>query len=435
MPNRSFEPYVCLPYLHLLHEQPVGMGPIRFYPATKYDEFVSGEVQGEIIGYLESSGAAPRGSCIFVDPEVPKGLLPEMLVDAVYLLYFAANYQDLYYSVKPPGFEPLTHYLPTPPDTIKDPKSREELKSLNLKDKHVIEVTFQENVMSEALGRILLCAYTECRDLDNNECRRIIRSIRYFIHCFHDKFRNLLGTGDPIDSKLFEPEDFLFLVTAFETLYDIDKTHSEPDFKQKLRPVIHLKFGTPMETIWKWIDGFYRIEEELIHEGTLPDPIFRENQNFEIPYLSFAVKLFIYSIYHKLYGMGLVPATRQAEFMPLVFEGIDRSETLGFLWPETEILKKISILLMQLTHGKVRQETLLDVSMLSLIYRNILKYHENRQNGGDIQFIPTPKNELQPIVEAIENYSDEEFEHEGKTVHVQDLFPDGFLDQIQRRVA
>lgn len=435
MSKRCFQPYVCLPYLYLTKEQPLGMGPIRFYPTTKFDDYVSNHEQDEMKSYLQSAQASGRGSCIFVDPEVPKDLLPEMLIDAVYLLYFAATYQDLYYNAKPPKFEPLTQYLPTPPDKMKDPKTRESLQALHLLDSQVIEVAFTENLMSQALGRILLCAYTECQDLHHGDCRRIIRSIRYFIHCFHDKFRNLLGTGDPIESKLFEPENFLFLVTAFETLYDIDKTNSEPDFKQKLRPVIHLKFGTPMETIWKWIDGFYQIEEELVHEGTLPDPMFRENVNFEIPYLSFAIKLFIYSIYYRLYNMGLVPATKTADFMPLIFEGIDREETLGFLWSETELLKKISILIMQLTHGKVRQETLLDVSMLSLIYRNILKYYENRDEVGEIRFIPTPKDELRNIVEAIENYSDEEFEHEGQVVHIQELFPEGFLDQIHQRVA
>ncbi|NGX57709.1 MAG: hypothetical protein K940chlam3_00603 [Chlamydiae bacterium] len=433
MQNDPYKMYICLPYLYLTEENPLGLGPIRFYPSSKFDDYVSQDEQKEIEEYLRESPSINKGTSICVHPDIREESIPELLIDAVYVLYFAATYEKLYHNYEPPRFGPLTQIVPASESVVKNPANRESLKSLDLKESHILEISIQDDVMLKAMGEVLNGAFLEDHKLDQVECRRIIRSIRYFIHCFHDKFRDLLGSGFLMGHKHFEPEDFLFLVTAFETLFNINPEIPNSDFKQKLRPIIHLKFGKPLEIIWKWIDGFYAIKNEVVHEGTLPDGTFRENHNFEVPYISFAIKLFIYSIYHKLFKMDLLPAHVTESYRPIAFHGIEREEVILFLWPEKELLKKISILIMQLTHGKVTDETVADVSMLAHVYQHMLRYHKSLQDP--IKFIPTSKEELKKVVVAIENLSDDDFEYEGKKVHVQELMPEGFLDVLNRRVA
>ncbi len=435
MPGRPYRPYLCLPYLILKEPKPLGLGPIRFYPSSHFDHGIDEDAREEMRKYLNHSPDANRGTSVCVDPDIPKECVADLIVDAVYLLYFSSTYKDLYHNAKPPELGSLTQYVPTSPEKTKDPANIQSLKALQLPLRERMEISLTESAMSEALGQLLSSSYQELGPCNPCESRRIIRSIRYFIHCFHDKFRNLLGSGSDVVDELFEPEDFLFLMTAFETLFDLDRDHPVSDLKQKLRPVIHLKFGRPMETIWKWVDGFFKIKGEIVHQGTFPDAIFRDNQSFEIPYLTFAMKLFIYSVYHRLYHMELLPGTAGESFMPLAFEGIEREEVITFLWPEAELLKKISILLMGLTHGKVNTESLLDVSMLALIYQNTLKYHAEECGVNGIHFIATPKEQLSPIIDAIENHAEEHFEFEGKVIHARELFPEGFLEQIHHRVA
>lgn len=425
--------YVCLPHLYLSQGRPLGMGPIRFYPSNTLDDFLSRDDQSEVQNYLETSPEVNRGTRVCVHPDIAEEDIPELLIDAVYTLYFSAAYERIFHNDKPPKLQPFTEFVPASESAAKDPSNVESLKALDLKKNQKLEITIENDLMMNALGEVLFSAYLSEKNLDQNQCRRIIRAIRYFIHCFHDKFRDLLGSEFLSDHRHFEPEEFLFLVTAFETLFDISPDNPNSDFKQKLRPVIHLKFGKPLETTWKWIDGFYRIKNEIVHKGNLPDVTFKENLNFEIPYISFATKLFIYSIYYDLYIMNLLPAHISEQHRPIAFHGIEREEVICFLWPEKELLKKISILMIQLAHGRIRDESITDVNMLAHIYQHMLRYYEN--SFKPITFIPTEKEEIDRLVEAIENLSEETFEYEGKRVAIFELMPEGFMELLERRVA
>jgi hypothetical protein len=428
-----YKMYACLPYLNLQNDTPIGMGPIRFYPSSVFDDYIGKSEREEIKSYFENAPAINRGTCLCVHPSVKDDEIPELLVDALYMLYFSATYDELYHNKNPPHFDALTKFVPAGGNLA----GMKNLESLQVKDSQVMSVDINDNLMSGALGELLKRCYLpadqDSSGQDVNEDHRIIRAIRYFIHCFYEKFENLLGTGIHLKEKIYEPEDFLFLIAAFETLFDLDPDYPNTDLKQKLRPILHVKFGTPLETIWKWIDGFFEIKNQSIHQGNLPEDIFRANGNFEISYFKFATKLFIYSTYYKLYLMNLLPAEKSKPYIPIKFKGIEREEVIAFLWPETKILRRISTILMQITHGKADEEYLHDLNMLARIYKQILSYYSDCP--ASIQFNPADKNDLKNYVEAIVNLADEAIEIEGKPVHLHDLMPDEFISAIEKRVA
>lgn len=435
--EKQYKMYVCLPYLNLEEDKPIDLGPIRFYPSTSFDEFVHGSGKSEIKTYLQQAPDIKRGACICIHPSVPEEDIPELLVDAIYLLYFGATYQEMFQGKRAPLFSPLTKFVPAGEADVKNQKSIDSLKSLKVNHSQVVRIGAVDHKLCNGLGKLLDKSYLSNShnsiEESQNESRRIIRAVRYFIHCFYEKFENLLGTGIHLKEKVYEPEDFLFLVAAFETLFDLHPDHPNSDLKQKLRPILHVKFGTPLETIWKWIDGFFEIKELSVHEGSLPEGIFKANESFEIPYFAFAVKLFIYSVYFHLYQLGLVPAEKSEKYTPIKFPTIKREEVALFLWPEATLLRKISIILMQITHGRATSEYLFDLSMLANTYQQMLKY--SSECPPNIQFKPIKKSDLKPIVEAIVNLSDEKIQVEDKTIYLQDFLPEGFLSTIEKRIA
>ncbi len=269
--KKPYKMYACLPYLSLQSKKPIGMGPIRFYPSAVSDDFIGHSEQEEMKAYFHLKPEINHGTCICVHPGINEDEIPELLVDALYLLYFAATYQPLYHNDRPPQFDAMTKFVPAIKRETSNPESINLLKALNVNQSQIVSVTISDYLMSDALGQLLSRSYLPAERQspgeDPNQSRRIIRSIRYFLHCFYEKFENLLGSGVRFKEKIYEPEDFLFLVTAFETLFDLDPNHPGADLKQKLRPVLHVKFGPPLETIWKWIDGFFEIKTAINTPG------------------------------------------------------------------------------------------------------------------------------------------------------------------------
>jgi len=413
--SKGYKPFVCLPFLYLDLSEPIVMGPIRFSPSDR-------------IG----------GATVSIHPSIRDETRFELLIDSLYLLYFASTFIDLYHTIKPPHFEAFTKIIP-----VRQKPSEEELEkidSISSIEENLYHLVYINSNMQKGLGEALNLVYLKGKTEENEkrygEMKRLIRSIRYFIHCFYEKFQNLVEKGLDFSPHLYEPEDALFLYTAFESLFDIDPLQAPADFKQKLRPVLQLKFGKPIEVIWKWVDGFYAMKNHLVHTGEVANPLFLDNENFSVPYLVFAVKLFIYSVYYKLTINRMIAEKRDGAYAPWAFKGVEREEVVGMLWPEAEILKKIALLIMQVEQGKISEEYLVELKMLGKIYIHTLKtYYFRKDKGEDIAFIPAANQNIENFVEAILSRSGDEVEIDGTIIHISDLYPDELIPCLQKRVA
>jgi len=413
--EKNYKLYVCLPFLHLDMDEPITMGPIRFFPSDR-------------IG----------GATVSLHPSIPDEKKNELLLDGLHLLYFSATYVDIFHSIKPPLFEAFTQLMPIPKKPSKE--EIDKIESYSSMKEQVYHLSEIESQMCKGLGAALELIYLNQEAADNEErileIRRMIRAIRYFVHCFYDKFKILSNKGIRFSNKLYEPEEALILSTAFESLFNINPREPAPDLKQKLRPILQLKFGKPVEIIWKWIDGFYDMKTKVIHTGEIPRQMFRENESFTVPFLSFAVKLFIYSIYYKLTTHRLIEGRQRNIYYPHEFSSIEREEVISFLWPEENLLKKISILVLQIEQGKTSEEYLSDLTMLGNIYIHMMKnFYFTHSAADDIDFIPTPKETIEPFIEAILGHSIEKVRVNGQERELMELYPEGLIHCLQKRAA
>ncbi|MCE2982850.1 MAG: hypothetical protein LW832_04700 [Parachlamydia sp.] len=205
--------------------------------------------------------------------------------------------------------------------------------------------------------------------------------------------------GMHFSDDLFEPEDVIFLASSFEALFDIDDKHMASDFKQKLRPLLHLKFAKPLEIFWKWVDDFYDSRRKILHGGPLPDPQFKLNPNFDISHLLIGIKLFIYSVYYNLHLYGLIKSTHEDAYSPPDFKWIHPEEVLLFFWTEESLLKKIIICLDESRANN--EENLADLHALMNLFSSMMERYFLRPEQDGILFIPTPLPAIQSMGEKI----------------------------------
>ena len=136
----------------------------------------------------------------------------------------------------------------------------------------------------------------------------------------------------------------IFIASSFEALFDINDKQAAADFKHKLRPLLHLKYGKPVELFWKWVDDFYEVKRHIVHGGDhILDPFFRYNPNFEISHILIGIKLFVYSVYYTLFQYRLLHSIHEDPFTPPDFKWIHPEEILLFFWTESFLLHKLSL--------------------------------------------------------------------------------------------
>ena len=426
--HQSFELYACLPFLELPHESTIEMGPVVFWPASRYREFVEEKDQNSFLDYLESIGQIKAflhegdekwintvkltlnaTTCISISSSLPSNLREFVLIDSLYLFYFSCTFSSLYYGNEIPSFNTFQKIVPASLEFIKIKSNWENL---------FINESYRENTVCIAAIDEEIChgfglALTHIYFPDLTESiseiqsyKRLVRSIRYFIDRFFPRFLNVLGNGLNFSEGLFEPEDVIFLATSFEVLFDVNEKEPVSDLKHKLRPFLHLKYGGPLEVFWKWIDDFYRIKKDLIHGDTVLDPVFQLNPNFKVSHLLIGIKLFIYSICYSLYKSNLLSSTHFDLFTPPDFKWIHPEEILLFFWTEENLLNKINLFIEKAL--KEDSEALLaEIYQLTSVFVSIFERYYLEENPPGISFIPT---------------SSEEFKVQGKNI----------LDQLKR---
>jgi len=385
--------YACLPFVEIAHEAIIQMGPVSFWPASSHAQFRS---------YLDTIHAPSATTCISIAGEVPADQREFLLIDALYLLYFTCTFRNLYNGTEILPFEPFRKMIPGSLEFIEDPSNWKSLE-INAKDRNdaiCLHLFYPE--LCQAFGSMLTSIYTTPET--NEGYKRMIRSIRYLVDRFFPRFVNLLGQGLAFSEALFEPEDIIYLASAFESLFNIDEKDPVSDLKHKLRPLLHLKYSKPLELFWKWVHDFYNVKKSIIHGGTNPDPLFRGNPNFEVSHVLIATKLFIYSVYSMLFKFHLLESKTSDPYTPPDFRWIHPEEVLLFFWTEVSLLRKMHLFIPQFISEPDRQNELhSDVIFLTHLFTSMQERFYQKEAIAGVRFIPTPEQQIEGFITHILN--------------------------------
>ncbi len=415
----SYKLHACLPFVELASETVIRLGPVIFWSASNAKDLLNSDDNIHFQHYIHSIAQikARRGeeasdfvdtvrlnpegtTCISIHKDIPAEEQEFVLIEALYLVYFACFFRNLYFGNEVVSFNSLRKIIPASSEfiAVKD----------NWKDLHIKEASREEILcihaadpeIFSALGQALANVFLPSACIDSQviqESKKIIRSIRYFIDRFFQRFVNLFEKGLTFPEELFEAEDLIFLSTSFETLFNIDEKSPAADFKHKLRPLLHLKYGSPVEVFWKWVDDFYDVRHRLILGDTILNPMFYVNPNFEISHLSLGIKLFVYSVCYKLCRYQLMKSFHQDQYTPPDFKWIHPEETLIFFWTEANLLRKLSLFILQVQQTEQLQqksELYAEIGLLSKLFVKFFEDYYERKYETTIRYIPIPLHEL-----------------------------------------
>jgi hypothetical protein len=408
----NYQLYACLPFIELAKESCIQLGAVIFWPASKYSSYLHPNEHQIFQDYIQSIGqikakagkeqtkwidtvklSPEETTCISISNQIPLSERDIILVDAIYLFYFACTFKDLYYGNEVPSFNAFRKIIPCSLDFI---SAKQNWENLNIHENYREEtvcIHLLDPEICQGLGELLLTIYTSSNEelITIQAYKRIVRSIRYLVDRFFQRFVNLFDQELEFSEHLFEPEDIIFLASSFEALFDLNDKNMTADFKHKLRPLLHLKFSKPLELFWKWVDDFYEVKRKIIHTGDSPDPFFRFNPNFEISHTLIGMKLFIYSVYYMLSHYQLLnsPHSKNA-FTPPDFKWIHPEEVLMFFWTEANLLNKLNVYSKQFEEGSIEQELQADIYLLSSLFVSMHDRYYLRPHFNKIQFIPAP---------------------------------------------
>lgn len=417
MHSMKYELYACLPFVELKVPD-VAMGPVHFWPVTHADKFLSPSLIPLLNDYLETvtqvKVCTPNQvinteklcchtmTCISIDPKVQPELREGLLIDAIYLLFFCGAFSHLFASAKAPHFDVFTKILPATSAFLSDKSRWKEAYILEAQRESPVTLERFDREMCKGLGHGLACAYQTdtCRSsADTAKVQSLIRSIRYFVDRFFERFENLINEGLSIPHVVYEAEDIVFLATSFEALFDLNDQHPHIDFKHKLRPMLELRFSTSVELLWQWVDGFFHLREQIVHGRPLPDAIFRANPNFNISYFYLGVKLYLYGVYWRMHHYQLISSR------PENFEWVTSEELLAFFCPEDELIRRIHKTVSLLEKDWKESHHLSDFHFLTAIFLHIYdQYFVGPQPARDhasLQWIPAPLSEIKAAADEI----------------------------------
>ncbi len=408
------EIYAYLPFVALGHESVIELGPVVFWPASKSAEFLKEELtkpfeeyldavgkikaQGEGVGLFNTETLLQKGTtCVSVSAAVAAEVRDFLLVDSLYLLYFACTFRSLYYGREIPPFSSFRKMIPLSEAFIKDRSNWQNLHIQEADREEKICLHLIDKQICFGLGKALESIYVGEGVRENEEqvkmYKRIIRSIRFLVDRFFQRFVNLFEKGLDLPQEIFEPEDVIFLSSSFESLFSLEESPSvAADFKHRLRPLLHLKYSKPVEVFWKWVDDFYDLKRRILLGDTFVDPFFRFNPNFEVSHILLGIKLFVYSIYYYLFTYQLLNSTHVDPYTPPDFKWIHPEEILLFFWTEPSVLEKIDLLMKQASQTHTKEECLSDLNLLTTLFVSLYdRYYliEKNKADGMIRFVPT----------------------------------------------
>ncbi|MBA3723184.1 MAG: hypothetical protein H0W88_12395 [Parachlamydiaceae bacterium] len=453
---KNFEIYACLPFVELAENSSIHIGPVIFWPATRYAEFIHSDFHPTFQAYVNSIAQVKAKSdekrgfvntvkldlqgttCISIEKNVPDQEKEQLIVDSLYLLYFACTFRNLYYNNEIPAFGAFKKMIPASIGFMHYKPNWEHLHIKETDREETVCIHLFDQEICKGFGQMLSVIYSgENLEKDDRikDYKRLIRAIRYLIDGFFQRFINLFEKGLHFPDIIFEPEDVIFLASSFEALFDINDRQASSDFKQKLRPLLHLKYSRPLELFWKWVDDFFEVRRKIVHGGSTPDPIFRLNPNFEISHILIGIKLFIYSVYYQLYKYDLLNSKSVDPYTPPDFKWIHPEEILLFFWTENNLLRKLSLFLARIIEEKVdHEEFFSDVHLLANLFISMQERYYQGNYQKEIKFIPTHQRDLSGYANQILDLLDIASENKANYERLFDTLPSKFISTLKHRL-
>lgn len=448
-----YQLYACLPFVELAQERTIKMGPVIFWPAAKYKEFVESSNQNDFKTYIESITqvkakkeenqswintirlSTATMTCISIDEQVVPEQRELLLIDSLYLLYFACAFRNLYYGTDIPSFDVFRKMIPGSLEFMQEKDNWEKLYIKEIQREKTFSLHLFDQDISTAFGKMLMAIYvpqtSHATKAILSQYQRLIRSIRYMVDRLMPRFTNLLNEGLTFSSELFEPEDVIFLTASFEALFDINDRHPNADFKNKLRPLLYLKYSKPVELFWKWVDDFYEARRKIVHGDIIPDPIFRINPNFEVSHIVIGMKLFVYSVYYTLFKYHLIDSEGFDLFTPPDFKWIHPEELLLLFWTEDSLLNKLEMFIRNNRGNTHQEESYADIHFLANLFIAMYERYFEKKQQAEVKFIPTSTKELKKPIQQILEYINQEDPNSALMRHLPPELPIYLMKRLQ----
>lgn len=196
---------------------------------------------------------------------------------------------------------------------------------------------------------------------------------------------------------------FIFLALGFEALFDLNPQLPTPDLRQRLRPLLHLKFSQPIELMWKWVEQFYAIKTSLHKRSHDVRLLFLENPNVSAPLLLIGQKLLIYALYDTLFLNRHLSGVEGTASTPDDFKKIHPENVLLFFWSEEMLLRKITLL--EIQHDTQANDK--DLQLLKAIWKKMHRHirHSATENlPKELRFQPSPPDLLKEYSDLISRF-------------------------------
>lgn len=331
------EEILFLPHLLFATEEMISIGPVEFHISPT------------------------KGVKLHISKKLPKLEQYALAQDAIYIFYFTLNAQRIYFDQPPLPLKPFVQISRIP---------------LAVENKCTADALALDKGLLEAFGKILL--HSGCMP-NHTETGHMVQSIRFFVERYFPKFEELSEVKPELSRNALQ--DIILLGLSFEVLFQLNPSNPIPDLRQKLRPLLHLKFSRPVELLWKWVEQFYITKENAKLGKNIDSLIFNENPNLTVPLVTIGEKLFIYSIYELLFHQNLISGLAGSPSTPDDFLIIHPSRVLLYLWPEENILRKLSLCLTQIQANKALVQNRNDLQMLCSIWLEHKKLQKQCQRG------------------------------------------------------
>jgi hypothetical protein len=302
------ETKLLLPNLSFAGFQHLTLGPVEFF-ATALGVEVSTEI------------------------DLPQDLRPNLISDALYLLYFCCNGYKIYNGVIP---DPICAYF-----------QKKEMGA-----KVVITQETIDTSIFPAFSELLFWAYT-MGAAKKDDSRKFIQSISFLLNRY---------LNDREGWECPNWNHYLELSLGFEALFNLNPSNPGADLRQKLRPLLHLKFSSPVELLWKWVDLFFSAKGLLLKGQTPSNLCFSANPDIKSPLYLIAEKLLIFSIYDLLFQWHLSLGIAGTKTTPDSFSKIPPERVLVYFWTLETIDKKLTLL--SITQNDKELEMLLAIKTM-----------------------------------------------------------------------
>lgn len=423
----------CLPYLSLSNENTVFFGPLSLWSSVQFKKNLPDSLHSSFQKFLSLIGV-DNITCLSLSEEIPREKIMPLIIDTLYLLYFATIFRPLYYDSEIPNFKGFTKITPVNTQLLFDQNLDQIYEKREKKSEKIVCLGFLDEDICHAFGKIISESYgiEKTSEEKKEQLIHLTHSIRYFVDRFFEQF-TYLSEKNSI-SQFFIPENLLFLGTSFDILLNINELYSSSDFKQKARQMLHLEHSRPIELLWRWVEGFYTLRKKVLYGAEPQDFIFKANHSFEVPYLYMANKLYIYLVYYTLFRYKLIHGKEINIFTPPDFTWIHPEEILQFFWTEDNLLRKLSINLRQIITGEEVSVRIPEARMLSRLYIQLYHKYFISKPLTPVIFYPSDLSLIEEYIKTIQRLCIEKIPIYQENLPLFELLPEELVAVITERL-